>query len=63
MWCCKEWELNEAEGRVNWEMCYNDMYIADIQGKAVLSHPVLEEGRCNQDLHNNNVIDDILTKI
>ena len=36
MWCRMTWELPEAEGRVDWEKCYDDLYIAekaDVQGE------------------------------
>ena len=63
MWCCKEWETDQAEGNVDWEICFNDLYIADVPGEATTSHPVHEDGRCNRDLTSEDVVNNCLAKI
>ena len=63
MWFRMDNETDLAEGSMNWDDCYNDLCIRDIQGEAVPARAVPEPGRCNLDLADEEVFNKCLDGI
>ena len=65
MWWRRKHETDLAVGDINWKVCYDDLYImpAGSAEQAEALRTVPEDGRCNRDFADPDVIDKILSGI